>query len=131
MNVVKVKPNGGLVRNLLFAVILFLIGMQTKPGFQSVYIAGNAETGKIRIELPSDFPVFQFPNDNEAAIHAFKIEVENWKAKNPGFQHISFFPTQSQSHFEIPQKDFETFSEARKKIIQSVPAFYIVIPNKN
>jgi len=109
---------------------MMISGIFSKATAQCKYLAVTTE-GVINVtHVPSDFPVFNFANSDLNSLNAFKQVVEKWKLTNPGFENVSFTPTNTQNHFEIPQSDFDLYTADKKEIILSMPFFYTVISNK-
>lgn len=110
-------------------LMLTFFCLRTDAFAQCYYVTGIEPGNVKKIPVSADFPVYQFTMRDTNSLKIFQTEVTNWKTKHPDQNQIIFFPTNTHDHFEISQKDFDSYSESRKKIILSVPFFYTIIPN--
>lgn len=83
------------------------------------------------IALPCNFPMLNFAKATAQEKLNFETEVAAWKAKNKGFDNLTFSPITTLEYFEIEQAVYNAFSDENKAIVAAMPFFYKIKTETN
>lgn len=111
-----------LIKGILIVFLLFCFNSEiySQCSFNKTEANGQITT----ILLPCDFPVINTAKATPQEKEIFAKEIIEWKIKNKGFDFLTFIPNTTNEYFEIDQVVFDSFSEEKKLIVNSMPFFY-------
>ena len=112
-----------LIKGIFFILYLFFFNLLNLKA-QCSFVKTEPIGAKITTVLPCNFPMLNFGKATPIEKQEFKTTVAAWKAKNKGFENLTFTPVSTQEYFEIDALVYNTFSEENKAIVAAMPFFY-------
>ncbi len=126
------KTNLRFVLSQVILLCLFMAIGSSKAFAQCNYV--TIENGKeTKISIPCDFPVKYRLGNSELAEKQFKSELLVWQTANPNLKDVMVYPIVNNGNvfIEIPLTNYNSFTDLKKKRIDTLNYFYKIIQTEN
>jgi hypothetical protein len=129
----KLKTKDFMLASTKFFFFCLLMAFGSSKAFaQCTYV--TIEDGKeTKISIPCDFPVKYRLENSDLAEKQFKSELLAWQTANPNLKDVMVYPIVNNGNvfIEIPLSNYNSFTDLKKKRIDTLMYFYKIIQPEN